>query len=63
MVAGTEDKRLEIDLDALRENLWFTADDELKDNLNLETDRNRPRWIDASTMIADPLTQHSNEKF
>ena len=63
VAAGTEDKRLEIDLDALRENLWFTADDELKDNLSLETDRNRPRWIDTSTMIADPLTKDGNEKF
>ena len=27
VAAGTEDGRLEIDLDALRENLWFAADD------------------------------------
>ena len=60
---GWTDKRLEIDLDVLRENLWFTADDELKDNLSLETDRNRPRWIDTSTMIADPLTKDGNDKF
>ena len=35
VATGTEDKRLEIDLDALRENLWFTAHAELKDNLSL----------------------------
>ena len=63
VAAGTEDKRLEIDLDALRENLWFTADDELKDNLDPDTDRNRPRWIDTSTMIADPFTKEGNEAF
>jgi len=63
VAAGSEDKRLEIDLDALRENLWFTADDELKDNLDPDTDRNRPRWIDTSAMIADPLTKQGNEKF
>ena len=63
VAAGSEDKRLEIDLDALRENLWFTADDELKDNLNPDRDQTRPRWIDTSTMIADPLTKQGNEKF
>ena len=43
--------------------MWFTADDELKDNLNPDTDRNRPRWIGTSTMIAGPLTKQGNEKF
>ena len=53
---GSEDKRLEIDLESLRESLWEDADGNPKDSIE-ETQTDRPRWIDTSTMIADPLTK------
>ena len=62
--AGCEDKRLEIDLDGLREDLWAYGDDfgTLKESLEDEQ-YNKPRWIDTSTMICDPLTKHGHEQF
>ena len=60
--AGCEDKRLEIDLDGLREDLWEYESGELKDSIE-EDQFNKPRWIDTSTMICDPLTKHGNEAF
>ena len=60
--AGCEDKRLEIDLDGLREDLWEYGDGSLKDSLS-EEQYNKPRWIDTSAMICDPLTKHGNESF
>ena len=62
--AGCEDKRLEIDLDGLREDLWEYGDDfgTLKESLEDEQ-YNKPRWIDTSTMICDPLTKHGHEQF
>ena len=62
--AGCEDKRLEIDLDGLREDLWEYGDDfgTMKESLEDEQ-YNKPRWIDTSTMICDPLTKHGHEQF
>ena len=60
--AGCEDKRLEIDLDGLREDLWEHADGSLKDCIG-ESQHNKPRWIDTSAMICDPLTKHGSEAF
>ena len=62
--AGCEDKRLEIDLDGLREDLWEYGDDfgTLKESLEDEQ-YNNPRWIDTSTMICGPLTKHGHEQF
>ena len=60
--AGCEDKRLEIDLEGLREDLWEHIGGELKDEIT-DQQCNKPRWIDTSTMIADPLTKFGNENF
>ena len=62
VAAGTEDKRLEIDLEALREYLWFYPNGELKDAMT-ESQHDKPRWIDTSAMICDPLTKAGNDKF
>ena len=57
VTAGCEDKRLEIDLQDLRQSLWEDQKgdpiDFLKDN-----ETHAIRWIDTSTMLADPLTKH-----
>ena len=53
---GTEDKRLEIDLEDLRQMLWEDAKGRPKDDLN-EQQIDKVRWIDTSTMLADPLTK------
>ena len=59
---GCEDKRLEIDLEALRDSLWFDADGNPKDDW-LENQHDKPRWIDTSAMICDPLTKAGTDKF
>ena len=56
IAAGTEDKRLEIDLEGLRENLWEYPDGSPKDDIT-EHQWNKPRWIDTSAMLCDPLTK------
>ena len=56
MCNGTEDKRLEIDLEDLRQMLWEDSKGRPKDNLN-EQQIDKVRWIDTSTMLADPLTK------
>jgi hypothetical protein len=61
VAAGSEDKRLEIDLGALRENLWFYVDGRVKDAIT-EEQTDKPRWIDTSAMICDSLTKPCNEK-
>ena len=53
---GSEDKRLEIDLESLRECLWEHDDGQLKDEIT-ENQKDKPRWIDTSTMLCDPLTK------
>ena len=60
--AGCEDKRWEIDLDGLGEDLWEYGDGSLKDEIT-EEQYNKPRWIDTLSMICDPLTKYGNEKF
>ena len=50
------DKRLSIDLAALRQMVWLTSDGELRDEIG----SNQPdmvRWIDTSCMVADCLTK------
>ena len=50
-----ENKRLAIDLMALRQQIW-----ERDGERTLEVDHSSgdyPRWIDTSTMLADPLTK------
>ena len=53
---GTEDKRLEIDLEDLRQMLWEDPKGRPKDDLT-EQQVDKIRWIDTSTMLADPLTK------
>ena len=53
---GTEDKRLEIDLEDLRQMLWEDPSGRPKDDLS-EDQVDKIRWIDTSTMLADPLTK------
>ena len=60
--AGTEDKRLEIDLEGLREYLWEYPDGTLKDYIH-EDQHDPIRWIDTSTMICDPLTKSGPKGF
>ena len=52
--AGTEDQRLGIDLEGLREYLWEYPDGTLKGYIH-EGQHDKIRWIDTSTMICDPL--------
>ena len=59
--AGCEDKRLEIDLEGLREYLWEYPDGTLKDYIH-EDQHDKIRWIDTSTMLADPLTKNMKPK-
>ena len=54
--AGCEDKRLEVDLEGLRQLLWENPDGTLKEQLE-DNQHDKVRWIDTSTMIADPLTK------
>ena len=55
-----ENKRLAIDLMALRQQIW-----ERDSERTLEIDHSRgdyPRWIDTSVMLADPLTKAMNSE-
>ena len=56
VAASAEDKRLEIDLEDLRQCLWEDADGNPKDSME-EDQSDKVRWIDTSTMLADPLTK------
>ena len=60
--AAPEDKRLEIDLEGLREYLWEYPDGSLKYYLS-EDEHDRIRWIDTSTMLCDPLTKAGGKNF
>ena len=62
VAAGSEDKRLEIDLEDLRERLWEYPDGSLKD-LITEAQTDKVRWIDTSTMICDPQTKNGPANF
>ena len=62
VAAGCEDKRLEIDLEGLREYLWEDEDGNPKDDMN-DKIHDKPRWIDTSAMICDSLTKAGNEQF
>ena len=59
---GSEDKRLEIDLEDLRERLWEYPNGSLKDEIS-EAQTDKVRWIDTSTMICDPLTKSGPANF
>ena len=62
VAAGTEDKRLEIDLEGLREYVWEYPNGDLKDYIT-EDQHDKIRWIDTSTMICDPLTKAGGPNF
>ena len=57
VAAGNEDSRLELDLEDLRQNLWEDVKGNPMDQLS-EEDFDKVRWIDTSTMLADPLTKN-----
>ena len=59
---GSEDKRLEIDLESLRESLWEFPDGRLKDDIR-DDQTDKPRWIDTSVMLCDPLTKDGSSTF
>ena len=53
-----DNKRLSIDLQALRQVIW-ARNDESNEMVNSDSG-DYPRWIDTSAMIADPLTKAMN---
>ena len=59
---NSDDKRLEIDLEGLRDPLWFYADGRPKDSVK-EQQHDQVRWIDTSTMLCDPLTKYGEKGF
>ena len=59
--AGVDDKRLEVDLESMRQHFWEDFDGNPKDEID-ENPHIRLYWIDTSTMIADPLTKHMNSE-
>ena len=58
VAAGNEDSRLELDLEDLRQMLWEDEYGNPRDYLSNEEDYDKVRWIDTSTMLADPLTKN-----
>ena len=62
VAAGTEDKRLEIDLEDLRQTLWEDPSGRPKDDIT-EDQIDKIRWIDTSTMLCDPLTKAGSKGF
>ena len=56
VAANAEDKRLEIDLQDLRQILWEDRNGNPKDDLSIDQS-DKIRWIDTSAMLADPLTE------
>ena len=61
VASGNEDSRLELDLEDLRQILWEDVNGAPKDYLS-DNDFDKVRWIDTSTMIADPLTKSMKPK-
>ena len=60
---GSEDKRLQIDLEGIREDFWMHADGSPKDFITDGTPCNKVLWCDTSVMLADPLTKAGNRDF
>ena len=56
VLTKVSDKRLSIDLTAMRQILWELEDGELRDELGKQ-DPDQLRWIDTSTMLCDCLTK------
>jgi hypothetical protein len=56
VMTTNEDKRLEIDIGSLRQHLWEDSKGEPLDAI-LNQWPDKCRWIDTSTMLADPLTK------
>lgn len=55
-MATIDNKRLAIDLQALRQDIWELTDDDKTEYIDTSYG-DYPRWIDTSTMISDPLTK------
>lgn len=62
IAAGIENKRLEIDLESLRESLWEHPDGRPKYEIT-EDQTDKPIWIDTSCMPCDPLTKAGTAHF
>ena len=62
IAADTEDKRLQVDLEGLREYLWFDEHGIPKDSMQ-EKQHDKISWIDTSAMICDPLTKGGPKGF
>ena len=56
VMTSNEDKRLEINIEAQRQHLWEDDNGEPIDELQPDW-HDKVRWIDTSTMLADPLTK------
>jgi len=52
----TDDKRLSVDIAALRQLIWQNADEEDQEELSAELP-DQIRWIDTSKMLVDCLTK------
>ena len=52
---AVDSKRLQIDLQALRQDIW-ERDTEIKEEIDSKCG-DYPRWIDISAMIVDPMTK------
>ena len=59
---GSKDRRLEIHLESLRESLWEHPSGRPKDEIT-EEQTDKPRWIDTSTMLCDPVTKAGPKGF
>ena len=61
MTEKMSDKRLAMEIEALRQTLWRGIDGRLVDPRLLEAKpeqtTDRCRWIDTNVMLADPLTK------
>ena len=60
---GSEDKRLQIDLEGIREDFWMDVNGNPKDFIDDGEQTNKIIWCDTSVMLADPLTKAGNREF
>ena len=58
----TDDKRLSVDIAALRQLFWQNADEEDQEELSAELP-DQIRWIDTSKMLVDCLTKNMKTNY
>ena len=56
------DKRLEVDIESLRESLWQYPNGRPKEEIT-EEQTDKPRWVATSTMLCDPLAKTGPTSF